>query len=88
MHKQCCYNSVKSGEILVEGTDANASLGIRNRHDNRESLDRDRVMGPHGISYVNAAGSKIVASDTRYERAVRTHELLSKKRVHHMDTSS
>jgi len=23
MHKQCCYNSVKSGEILVEGTDAN-----------------------------------------------------------------
>jgi len=36
------------------------SLGIRNRHDNREGLDRDRAMGPHGISYVNAAGKSLL----------------------------
>ena len=60
MHKQCCYNSVKVGEILVEGTDANASLGNRNRHDNREASDRDRVMGPFGIPYVNAAGEALL----------------------------
>jgi len=87
MHKQCCYNSVKAGEILVEGTDANASLGTRNRHDNREASDRDRVMGPHGISYVNAAGKSLLqmlgmnglCAPTSYFR---------KKRLHHMDTSS
>ena len=32
----------------------------RNRHDNRKALDRDRVMGPHGISYVNAAGKSLL----------------------------
>jgi hypothetical protein len=46
---------MKWHEILVKGTDVNASLGVRDRHDNNEAMGRDRVMGRYGIPHVNAA---------------------------------
>jgi hypothetical protein len=55
-----CYESMKWHEILVEGTDANASLGVRDRHDDNEAMGRDRVMGRYGIPHVNAAGRKML----------------------------
>jgi hypothetical protein len=51
---------MKWHEILVEGTDANASLGVRDRHDKNEAIGRDRVMGRYGIPHVNAAGRKLL----------------------------
>jgi hypothetical protein len=43
-----------NGYIFVEGTDAHASLGVRDRHDNNEATGPDRVMGRYGIPHVNA----------------------------------
>jgi hypothetical protein len=51
---------MKWREIFVEGTDANASLVVRDRHDNNEAMDRDRVMGRYGIPHVNALGRKML----------------------------
>ena len=60
MQKQRCYESVKAREILVEGTDANASIGVRSYHDVREESDRDRVVGPFGVPHLNAAGKGLL----------------------------
>ena len=56
VQKQKCYQSVRPREILVEGTDANAAIGVRDRHDDYAGRDHDRVLGPFGIPYVNMAG--------------------------------
>jgi hypothetical protein len=58
--KQRCYESMKWHDILVERTDASASLGVRDRHDNNEAMGCDRVMGRYGIPLVNAAGRKML----------------------------
>ena len=42
--RQRLYDSVKRHEILVEGTDANASIGIRGKHDLKDA-EQDRVLG-------------------------------------------
>jgi hypothetical protein len=51
---------MKWHEILVEGTDANASLGVRDRHFNNEAMGRDRVIGRYGIPHVIADGRKML----------------------------
>jgi len=57
MQKQRLYDSIGRYEVMVEGTDANASLGTRSLHAATENDDgRDRVVGPHGIPLVNHAG--------------------------------
>ena len=55
--KQRLYDSIGRYEVMVEGTDANASLGIRSLHATTENDDdRDSVVGPYGIPLVNPAG--------------------------------
>ena len=45
---------------MVEGTDANASLGTRSWHAATENdADRDFVVGPFGIPLVNQAGKAL-----------------------------
>jgi hypothetical protein len=44
----------------VEGTDANASLEVRDRDHNNDVMGRDRVMGRYGMPHVNAAGRKVL----------------------------
>ena len=64
IQKQLCYEAVKAREILVEGTDANASIGVRSSGrsylDIREESDRDRVVGPFGVQNLNAAGKGLL----------------------------
>ena len=50
---QACGNA-----ILVTGTDANASIGVRSQHDDRETPGY-RVCGQHGIAWENAAGQRL-----------------------------
>ena len=58
--KQRLYDSIGRYEVMVEGTDANASLGIRSLHTATENDDdRDDVVGPHGIPLVNPAGKAL-----------------------------
>jgi hypothetical protein len=56
--KQRLYDSVKRHEILVEGTDANASIGILGKHDLKDA-EQDRVLGLYGIPHVNSAGRSL-----------------------------
>ena len=72
VQKQRCYESLGRSEILVEGTDANASLGVRDRHDNYEAIGRDRVMGQYGIPHVNAAGRALLQMLGMHELCVPT----------------
>ena len=72
MQKQRCYESLGRSEILVEGPDANASLGVRDRHDNYEAIGRDRVMGQYGIPHVNAAGRALLHMLGMHELCVPT----------------
>jgi hypothetical protein len=58
--KQRLYDSIGRYEVMVEGTDANASLGIRSLHAMTENDDdRDSVVGPYGIPLVNPAGKAL-----------------------------
>jgi hypothetical protein len=56
---QTCIDTCKSHELLVIGTDANASVGIRSQQDDRFSGDRDNVRGPFGKVYENKAGQEL-----------------------------
>jgi hypothetical protein len=75
--KQRCYESMKWHEILVERSDASASLGVRDRHDN-EAMGRDRVMGRYSIVHVNAAGRKLLQMLGIHELFVPTRYSLEK----------
>jgi exonuclease III len=57
---QQCINSCRKGEVLVIGTDANASPGIRSKHDNKYEAGRDQVRGPFGANYQNKAGRELI----------------------------
>jgi hypothetical protein len=63
---------MKWNKILVEVTDANASLGERVRHDNNEEKGRDRIMGRYGIPHVNAAGRRMLQVLSIHELCVPT----------------
>jgi hypothetical protein len=54
--KQRCLESMKWHEVLVKGTDASASLGVRNRHYNNEAVGRDHAMSRYGIPHTDVAG--------------------------------
>lgn len=56
---QACIDQCKSDEVLVIGTDANASPGIRCRHDDPQAEDRDKVLGPFGNPHQNKAGQQL-----------------------------
>jgi hypothetical protein len=60
---------MKWHEILVEEIDANASLGVRDRHDNNEAIGRYRIMGRYRI---NAAGRKMLQMLGIHELCVST----------------
>jgi len=60
MQRQRLYDTVRQFEVMVEGTDTNASLGIRSWQAATENYaDRDFVVGPFGIPYVNEAGKAV-----------------------------
>ena len=58
---QRCIDSCKKDEILIIGTDANASCGTRNKKDDPYSPDRDQVRGPWGNPYQNKAGANFTS---------------------------
>jgi hypothetical protein len=58
---QQCINECKRHEVLIIGTDANASCGIRGKHDNKYEPGRDQVRGPFGALYQNKAGKELCA---------------------------
>ena len=49
---QQCIQDCHRYDILLIGTDANASFGVRDLHDSND----DCVLGPYGITYANTAG--------------------------------
>ena len=74
--RQRLYDSVKRHEILVEGTDANASIGIRGKHDLKDA-EQDRVLGLYGIPHVNSAGRSLHQL-SRIKPALRPDNFLQK----------
>ena len=58
---QRCINDCKKQEILLIGTDANASTGTRNtnKNNNTTNIERDQVRGPYGTPYQNKAGRSL-----------------------------
>lgn len=54
---QRCFQACGSA-IPVVGTDANASIGVRSQHDDRDAPDY-RVCGQHGIAWENSAGQRL-----------------------------
>jgi hypothetical protein len=58
---QQCINECKRHEVLIVGTDANASCGVRSKHDNEYEPGRDQVRGPFGALYQNRAGKELCA---------------------------
>jgi hypothetical protein len=48
--------------VLVIGTDANASGGVRAKHDNPFSVGRDQVRGPFDTHENNAASGRELCS--------------------------
>jgi len=51
-----CLSTRSAGEILILATNANASMGIRPRDSDDETL---RVVGPHGNPHTNWAGEQL-----------------------------
>jgi hypothetical protein len=58
-HLQACINECKEHELLVIGTDANAAVGVRSRHDDPHAPGRDVVRGQFGIEHQNNAGREL-----------------------------
>jgi hypothetical protein len=58
---QRCIDSCNKDEILIVGTDANASCGVRADTDDPFNYDRDQVRGKYGIKHENKAGKRLVA---------------------------
>ena len=58
-HLQACINECKEHELLVIGTDANAAVGVRSRHDDPHAPGRDEVRGQFGIEHQNNAGREL-----------------------------
>jgi hypothetical protein len=56
---QACIDTCAKGEVLVIGTDANASAGRRSCHDNAYAAGRDQVRGPFGEPHENTAGKEL-----------------------------
>jgi hypothetical protein len=56
---QRAYNDCGPSEVLVNGMDANASVGRRSRHDDPHQPGRDQVRGPHGLLHENKAGQEL-----------------------------
>jgi len=54
---QRCFQAC-GRDILVMGTDANASIGVRSQHD-ISGTPEYRVCGQHGIAWENAAGQRL-----------------------------
>ena len=54
-----CLSERAPTELLMWGTDANASLGVSSRDDDPREAGRDRVLGHHGVPRVNAAGQRL-----------------------------
>jgi hypothetical protein len=55
---QECLDERKEGDVLVLGTDGNASCGRRSKHNDPFAPGRDQVRGPFGAPYENAAGKE------------------------------
>jgi hypothetical protein len=58
-HLQEAINDCKANEILVIGTDANASPGVRSVQDDPFAAGRDKVRGPFGMPHENKAGKEL-----------------------------
>ena len=58
---QQCIAACGRNEILVIGTDVNASVGTRDKQNNSCAPGRDQVRGNFGINYKNKAGRELVS---------------------------
>ena len=58
-HLQQCINACAKDEVLIIGTDANASPGVRKKHDDPFAPGRDKVRGPFGMVHENNAGQDL-----------------------------
>lgn len=61
-YAQClqeCIDTCAKSEVLVVSMDANASPGVRSRHDDPHAAGRDQVRGPHGTPHENTAGREL-----------------------------
>ncbi len=56
---QECIDTCAKGEVIVVSMDANASPGVRSRHDDPHAAGWDQVRGPHGMSHENTAGREL-----------------------------
>ncbi len=56
---QECIDACAKDEVLVIGTDANASAGVRAKHDDPFAVGRDQVRGPFGETHENNAGREL-----------------------------
>ena len=56
---QLCFNACGEDEVLIVGSDTNASAGARDKCDNPYAPGREKVRGPYGIKYQNAAGREL-----------------------------
>jgi hypothetical protein len=58
---QQCIDACGKKEILVMGTDANASVGVRHSDNDSYKAGRDQVRGPFGIKHQNKAGREMLS---------------------------
>jgi hypothetical protein len=56
---QRCISTCGRDDILVISMDANASPGVRSRHDDAHVPGRDQVRGPYGMPHENGAGKEL-----------------------------
>ena len=56
---QLCFNECGKDEVLIVGSDTNASAGARDKCDSPYAPGREKVRGPYGIKYQNAAGREL-----------------------------
>ena len=54
-----CLSERAPTDLLMWGTDANASLGVSSRDDDPSEAGHDQVLGHHGVPRVNAAGRRL-----------------------------
>ena len=56
---QLCFNACGKDEVFIACSDTNASAGVRDKRDDPYAPGRDKVRGPYGINYQNAAGREL-----------------------------
>jgi exonuclease III len=80
---ECCVASCPKTAVLIIGSDANASIGVRSRHDQQKD---DRVCGPFGIDKTNAAGQRLRGFMGRHELCATTTFFRRSPRGRHTTT--